>query len=76
MNSNPEIISELHRKRILEEADAIRLEEEATRHEGLLVKYLLSLGAWMVAKGEKIRSRQHETGVQAYRSRKLANKVY
>ncbi len=76
MNSNPEIFSELNRKRILEEADAIRLEKEATKSESLLVKSLLSLGAWMVAQGEKIRNRQSANGVQHYRSRKLVNKVY
>jgi hypothetical protein len=73
MTRFPEIESELNRKRIIEEMDAIRLEEEAIKGKTLLDKSLAHLGKWMVAAGEKLRNRQQSS--QETRSAKLVNKV-
>jgi len=56
-NLSPEIMSEINRRRIKEEMDAIRLEEEALKGNNLLSKKLAALGEWMVARGEKLRKR-------------------
>ena len=56
-NLSPEMISEINRRRIKEEMDAIRLEEEALKGRNLLSKKLAALGGWMVARGEKLRKR-------------------
>jgi hypothetical protein len=56
-NLSPETISEINRRRIVEEMDAIRLEEEAIKGKNLLSKNLAALGEWMVARGEKLRKR-------------------
>ena len=56
-NLSPEMISEINRRRIKEEIDAIRLEEEAIQGRNLLSKNLATLGEWMVARGEKLRKR-------------------
>ncbi len=56
-NLPPEMISEINRRRIKEEMDAIRLEEEALKGRNLLSKKLVALGEWMVARGEKLRKR-------------------
>lgn len=56
-NLSPETISEMNRRRIKEEMDAIRLEEEAIKGRNLLSKNLAALGEWMVARGEKLRKR-------------------
>jgi hypothetical protein len=56
-NLSPEIISEMNRRRIKEEMDAIRLEEEAIRDRNLLSKNLVTLGEWLVARGEKLRKK-------------------
>ena len=56
-NLSPEMISEMNRRRIKEEMDAIRLEEEAIKGRNLLGKNLAALGEWMVARGEKLRER-------------------
>jgi hypothetical protein len=69
----PEIESELRRKSIIEEMDAIRLEEEATKGQTLLDKNMALLGSLMVSVGEKLRSRYHSS--QEVNSTKLANKV-
>jgi hypothetical protein len=69
----PEIQSEINRKRIIEEMDTIRLEEEAVKGNTLLDKGLALLGKWMVSSGEKLRNRQHSS--QEERSAKLVNKV-
>jgi hypothetical protein len=73
MNKYPEIESELHRKRIMEEMDAIRLEEEAVKGKTLLDKNLALLGNLMVSVGEKLRHRDHSS--QEANSSKLVNKV-
>jgi hypothetical protein len=73
MTTFPEIESELKRKRIVAEMDAIRLEEEAIKGKTLLDKNLALLGKWMIAGGEKLRNRHHSS--QEARSVKLANKV-
>lgn len=57
---SPETISEINRRRIAEEMDAIRLEQEASKGRGLLSKKLAALGGWMVKRGEKLRER-HST---------------
>ena len=57
MNMYPEIEAELHRQRIKEEIDAIRLEEEAIKGKTLLDKNLALLGNVMVSIGEKLRRR-------------------
>jgi hypothetical protein len=73
MSRFPEIESELNRKRILAEMDAIRLEEEAVKGKTLLDKSLSQLGKWMIAGGEKLR-KQHQS-LQESPAAKLANKV-
>ena len=73
MNTFPEIESELNRKKIMAEMDAIRLEEEATKGKTLLDKNLALLGRWMIAGGEKLRNRNHSS--QKARTIKLANKA-
>ena len=73
MNTYPEIESELHRKQIVEEMDAIRLEEEAVKGKTLLDKNLALLGNLMVSVGEKLRSRYHSS--QEANTKKLVNKV-
>lgn len=73
MTTYPEIESELHRKSIMEEMDAIRLEEEATKGQTLLDKNLALLGNWMISGGEKLRNRYHSS--QETGSVKLINKV-
>ena len=69
----PEIESELHRKQIIKEMDAIRFEEEAVKGKTLLDKNLALLGDFMVSFGEKLRRRYHSS--QETSSVKLANKV-
>jgi hypothetical protein len=59
-NLSPEMISEINRRRIKEEMDAIRLQEEAVKGRNLLSKRLAALGGWMVQRGEKLRKR-HST---------------
>lgn len=73
MTRFPEIESELNRKRIKAEMDAIRLEEEAVKGKTLLDKSLARLGRWMIASGEKLRKRHHSS--QETPAVKLANKV-
>jgi hypothetical protein len=73
MNTYPEIESELRRKSIVEEMDAIRLEEEAIKGETLLDKNLMLLGRWMISAGEKLRNRHH--ALQEASSGKLINKA-
>ena len=73
MNMFPEIGPELHRQRIKEEIDAIRLEEEATKGKTLLDKNLALLGSVMVSVGEKLRRRTHSS--QEANSAKLINKA-
>ncbi|MDO9300130.1 MAG: hypothetical protein Q7T89_02055 [Anaerolineales bacterium] len=73
MTTYPEIESELHRKSIVEEMDAIRLEEEAVKGKTLLDKNLALLGNLMVSAGEKLRRRYHSS--QEVSSVKLVNKV-
>jgi hypothetical protein len=73
MTTYPEIESELHRKQIIEEMDAIRLEEEAVKGKTLLDKNLALLGNLMVSAGEKLRRRYHSS--QETISVKLVNKV-
>jgi hypothetical protein len=73
MTRFPEIESELNRKRIKAEMDAIRLEEEAVKGKTLLDKNLALLGKWMVSSGEKLRKRHHSS--QEAPATKLANKA-
>ncbi len=73
MTRFPEIESELNRKRIKAEVDAIRLEEEAVKGKTLLDKSLAQLGRWMIAGGEKLRKRYQDSRESSAVS--LANKV-
>jgi hypothetical protein len=73
MNMYPEIEPELHRQRIKEEIDAIRLQEEAVKGKTLLDKNLALLGNVMVSVGEKLRRRTHSS--QEANSAKLINKA-
>jgi len=73
MNTFPEVESELNRKKIMAEMDAIRLEEEAVKGKTLLNKSLAQLGKWMIASGEKLRKQYHPS--QESPAAKLANKV-
>jgi hypothetical protein len=72
MTRFPEVESELKRKRIKAEMDAIRLEEEAIKGKTLLDKSLALLGKWMITSGEKLR-KQHRPSQES--AAKLANKV-
>jgi len=56
-NLPPEMIAEINRRRIKEEMDSIRLEEEAAKGRDLLSRRLAALGSWMVTCGEKLRKR-------------------
>jgi hypothetical protein len=73
MNLYPELESELHRQRIKEEIDAIRLEEEATKGTTLHDKTLAFLGNVMVSVGEKLRRRNRSSREAS--STKLINKA-
>jgi hypothetical protein len=73
MSAFPEIESELNRKRIIQELESIRLEDEALKGRTLLDKNLARLGKWMIANGEKLRKRHHS--LQEAPAVKLANKV-
>lgn len=73
MNMYPEIMSELNRKRIKEEMDAIRLEKKAAKGQTFLDKSLALLGNWMIFRGEKLRNRYHSS--QETSSVKLINKA-
>jgi hypothetical protein len=73
MCTYPEIESELNRRRIMEEMEAIRLEEEAVKGKTVLDKNLALLGAWMVSTGEKLHQRYHSSRESS--SGKLANKA-
>lgn len=73
MNMFPEIESDLHRQRIKDEIDAIRLEEEAIKGKTLLDKNLALLGNLMVSVGEKLRRRTHSSREAS--SAKLINKA-
>jgi hypothetical protein len=66
-NLFPEKMSELNRKKIQDEMAAIRLEEKAEKGQpkwpvpqvsAVLDKNLISLGDWMVDRGEKLRKRR------------------
>ncbi|MBI5839648.1 MAG: hypothetical protein HZB19_06060 [Chloroflexi bacterium] len=58
-NLYPEKLSELQRRKIQEEMDAIRLEEEAAKGQSKwLDKNLAALGSWMIKRGEKLRDRR------------------
>jgi hypothetical protein len=65
-NLSPEMISEINRRRIKEEMDAIRLEQEALKGKNLLSKKLAALGEWMVARGERLRKRHSSAGQTDY----------
>jgi hypothetical protein len=55
MNSfDPEKQAELHRQRILEEVQQIHLENEAIKGKNTLSRVLARVGAWMMARGEKM----------------------
>ncbi len=69
-----EIDAELRRKQIMEERDAIRLEEEATKGKHPLSKNLVSLGEWMIAVGERLR-KQHSYSRAKTRSAGLINRT-
>jgi hypothetical protein len=61
---DPERQAELHRQRILEEMEEIHLQDEALRGKNTMSRALAVLGAWMVARGERLRqnnSRAHYT---------------
>jgi len=73
MNMFPEFESDLHRQRIKDEIDAIRLEEEAVKGKTLLDKNLALLGNVMVSIGEKLRRRYHSSREAS--STKLINKA-
>jgi hypothetical protein len=52
---DPETQSEVNRQRIREEMQTIHLQNKASRGKNLLSRGLALLGAWMVARGEKLR---------------------
>jgi hypothetical protein len=63
---SPEMIAEINHRRIKEEMDAIRLEQEAVKGKDLLSKKLAALGEWMVARGEKLRKQHSSVGQTDY----------
>ena len=67
-------LSELKRKSIQEELDAIHLEEEAVKGKTLLDKNLALIGTWMVSRGENLRKRYNQS-VQESNSARLVKKV-
>ena len=69
-----ERISEMKRKSIQEELDAIHLEEEALKGKTLLDKNLAQIGNWMISRGEKLRKRYNQTAQEASPAR-LVKKV-
>ena len=55
MNNNfPELMSELNRKRIIDEMTAIRLENEVNIDSTWLSHILLLIGDWLIASGEML----------------------
>ncbi|RJP49117.1 MAG: hypothetical protein C4557_11900 [Anaerolineaceae bacterium] len=66
----PEKLVEMRRKQIQEEIDSIRLGEQSLRGKSLLSKFLVSLGAWMVARGERLRA-QHSSMTQTRGARHI-----
>jgi hypothetical protein len=71
MCTYPEIESELNRKRIIEEMEAIRLEKEALQGRTLFNEDLALPGNIMVSVEERLRSRYHSS--QETSSVKLVN---
>ncbi len=61
MNLLSEQMSELHRKDIEDELNAIHLEEEATKGKSLLEKNLARIGNWMISRGEQLRKRYNQS---------------
>jgi hypothetical protein len=57
-NIAPEVLVEMHCRRIRKEMAAIRLQEEALKGRPPLSRELAALGDWMVRTGEYLR-RQH-----------------
>lgn len=53
----PEKQAELNRQQILKEVEEINLQNEAMRGRNVISKILALLGAWMVARGEKLHQR-------------------
>ena len=55
MNSHyPELMSELNRKRIIDDMKAIRLENEADTDSRWIGRLLLYIGDWMITSGETL----------------------
>jgi hypothetical protein len=69
-----EHLSELKRKSIQEELDAIHLEEEAVKGKTLLDKNLALFGNWMISRGEKLRKRYNQS-MKTSDSARLVKKV-
>ncbi len=69
-----EINAEMRRQRIMEEMNAIRWEEEATKGKHPLSNNLISLGEWLIALGERLR-KQHSYSRAKTRSAGLINRT-
>lgn len=54
---DPETQAELNRQRMTEEIQSIRLQNKALSGKGIVSVMLALLGAWMVARGEKLHQR-------------------
>ena len=56
-----EIMAELHRKRLVQSMDEIRLEQEAERanpfHPGRFARTMVFVSLWMIAFGEQLHKR-------------------
>jgi len=61
MNMFPEIISEQNRKKVIEDMESIRLEEEAIKKQTFFSGTLTLLGDLMVTFGEKLRDHSKPT---------------
>ncbi|HNO84181.1 MAG TPA: hypothetical protein PKM54_06105 [Anaerolineales bacterium] len=71
-----ERMSELKRKSIQEDLDAIHLEEEAVKGKTLLDKNLAWIGNWMVSRGEKLRNRYNQSLHDANSTRLVKKATY
>ena len=59
----PERQAELHRQRILMEAQEIHLQNEALSEDNAASKVLTRLGEWMVSRGERLRRKNSTSHV-------------
>jgi hypothetical protein len=69
-----EINAEMRRQRIMEEMNAIRLEQETAKGSHPLSNNLVSLGEWLIVLGERLR-KQHSSFAAKARSAGMIHKA-